>query len=53
VNNVAAIMDHYGITVTLAADERSALMLDRNNQHALTLINTSTPNVDPYNYVMG
>jgi CheY-like chemotaxis protein len=45
---VAAMMDHYGITVTLAADERSALMLDRNNQHALTLINTSTPDVDPY-----
>ena len=45
---VAAVMDPYGFTVTLASDERSALMLDRNNQHALTLINTSTPNLDPY-----
>ncbi|MFZ6724546.1 response regulator [Undibacterium sp. MH2W] len=45
---VAAVMDPYGISVTLASDERSALLLDRNNQHALTLINTSTPNVDPY-----
>ncbi|MFZ6847204.1 response regulator [Undibacterium sp. RuRC25W] len=45
---VAAVMDPYGLTVTLASDERSALLLDRNNQHVLTLINTSTPNVDPY-----
>ena len=45
---VAAVMDPYGYTVTLASDERSALLLDRNNQHALTLINTSTPNIDPY-----
>lgn len=45
---VAMMMDRYGITVTLASDERSALLLDRNNQHALTLINTSTPGVDPY-----
>ncbi|MFZ6863830.1 response regulator [Undibacterium sp. Ji67W] len=45
---VAAVMDPYGYTVTLASDERSALLLDKNNQHALTLINTSTPNVDPY-----
>lgn len=45
---VAGIMDRYGVPVTLACDERSALMLDRNNRHALTMINTSTPDVDPY-----
>lgn len=45
---VAMIMDKYGITVTLATDERSALMLDKNNRHAMTMINTSTPDIDPY-----
>lgn len=45
---VAGIMDRYGVAVTLAGDERSALMLDRNNRHALTMINTSTPELDPY-----
>lgn len=45
---VAKVMDPYEIGVTLASDERSALMLDVNNQHLLTLINTSTPNIDPY-----
>ena len=45
---VASIMDPYGIPVTLANDERSALLLDGNNQHALTFINTSTQGVDPY-----
>ncbi|MEB0140978.1 MULTISPECIES: response regulator [unclassified Undibacterium] len=45
---VAAMMDPFGINVTLATDERSALMLDGNNQHALTLINTSMPQLDPY-----
>ncbi|MFZ6657046.1 response regulator [Undibacterium sp. TJN19] len=45
---VAMIMDRYGITVTLACDERSALMLDKNNRHAMTMINTSTPDIEPY-----
>ncbi|MDE2430026.1 MAG: response regulator [Burkholderiales bacterium] len=45
---VAMIMDRYSISVTLACDERSALVLDRNNRHALTMINTSTPDIDPY-----
>ncbi|MFZ6757759.1 response regulator [Undibacterium sp. Ji50W] len=45
---VAMIMDRYNISVTLACDERSALMLDKNNRHAMTMINTSTPGLDPY-----
>lgn len=45
---VAMIMDRYSVPVTLACDERSALMLERNNRHALTMINTSTQEVDPY-----
>lgn len=50
---VAGIMDAYGVPVTLASDERSALLLDGNNQHALTMINTSTPDVDPYRLCEG
>ena len=45
---VATVMDPHHVTVTLATDERSAILLDGNNQHVLTLINTSTPGVDPY-----
>lgn len=45
---VAMIMDRYNVSVTLALDARSAMMLDRNNRHALTMINTSTQDVDPY-----
>lgn len=45
---VAMIMDHYKVPVTLAYDERSALMLDRNNRHGLTLINTSLEGLNPY-----
>ena len=45
---VAAIMDPYAKEVTLASDERSAAMLNASHQHALILINTSTPDIDPY-----
>jgi len=45
---VSTIMDRYGKEVSLASDERGAIMLHANHQHVLTLINTSTPNIDPY-----
>ncbi|MET3119707.1 CheY-like chemotaxis protein [Undibacterium sp. GrIS 1.8] len=45
---VAAIMERYNIPVGMSNDAETALSLDAQYQYGLTMINTSTPDIDPY-----
>ncbi|MFZ6673778.1 response regulator [Undibacterium sp. Rencai35W] len=45
---VAGIMDRYRIPVGMTNDAENALALDAEYKYAMTMINTSTPDIDPY-----